>query len=103
MINFNNPIEQEFYIMGETYSNRNFPRTCDPNNNSVVYLFDKSYNMIGSYGYIGTSGMGFLGSPGKKLPAGDYIVYVVNQGYQTKAADLSIMWYFVDQAGTIKA
>ena len=101
IINFNNPVDQEFYVMAETYSDRNYPRTCDPSNNSVIYLMDKSYNSVGSYGFIGWSGMGFVGKPGEKLPAGDYLVYIVNQGYKTKAADLSIMWYFLDQKGTI--
>jgi hypothetical protein len=35
------------------------------------------------------------------MPAGDYNVYVVNQGYATKAADLSVMFYFLNQKGTV--
>jgi len=100
---FNNPVTQEMYVMAETYSNRNFPRTCDPGNNAVVYLMDKSYNMIGSYGFVGARGFGFVGKTGQKLPAGDYIIYLVNQAYETKAADLSVMWYFLDQKGTVKS
>lgn len=45
--------------------------------------------------------MGFVGKPGQSLPAGDYNVVVVNQGYATKAADLSVMFYFLNQKGTV--
>jgi hypothetical protein len=60
----NNPVDQEMYIMGETYSDRNYPRTCNPNNNYVLYLYDSSNQMVGSYGFIGWAGWGFNGKAG---------------------------------------
>jgi hypothetical protein len=37
-----NPSEQEMNVVAETYSDRNFPRTCNPNNNYVVYLYNSA-------------------------------------------------------------
>lgn len=37
-----NPAEQELNVVAETYSDRNFPRTCNPNNNYVIYLYNSA-------------------------------------------------------------
>lgn len=71
------------YVMGETYSNRNYPRTCNPKNNYVLYLYDANQKQVGSYGFIGWTGFGFQGNLGKKLPKGKYTLYLINQSYQT--------------------
>lgn len=60
----NNPAEQEFYVMAETYSDRNFPRTCNPENNSVLYMYGPDNKMVGTYGFIGWRGFGFAGLAG---------------------------------------
>lgn len=54
-----NPSNQEMYIVGETYSGRNFPRTCDPKNNYVLYMYNEDDEQVGSYGFIGRRGWGF--------------------------------------------
>jgi hypothetical protein len=38
----NNPSDQELYIHGETYSNRHYPRTCNPGNNAVLWLYNSA-------------------------------------------------------------
>lgn len=72
------------FITGETYSNRNYPRTCNPGNNYVIYLYDSAGKRVGSYGFIGWSGFGTLGSlKGNKLAKGTYKLMLVNQSYST--------------------
>jgi len=94
-----NPTEQELYITGEGYSNRNYPRTCNPGNNYVLYLFDPNNKRIGTYAYIGHYGFATSGPLGEKLPKGDYTLYVVNQSYRTKSANLALNFYWADQKG----
>jgi len=95
-----NPTEQEMYVVGETYSDRNFPRTCEPNNNYVLYLFDSSGERVGEYAFIGWSGWGFVGKAGKKLPKGTYELQLVNQVYDTQTANVSLNFYWTDSKGT---
>jgi len=94
-----NPSEQELYIVGETYSGRNFPRTCNPRNNYVLYMYDSSNKMVGTYGFIGRRGFGFIGKAGEKLPKGDYKLYLVNQSYSSQAAHVTLNFYWKDTAG----
>jgi len=37
-----NPADQEMYVVGDTTSNRNMPRVCNPNHRVVTYLFDSN-------------------------------------------------------------
>jgi len=88
--------------MGETYSARNYPRSCNPNNNYVLYLY-KGSTRVGGYGFIGWQGFGFNGKAGEKLPKGDYTLYLINQSYKTKVADITLSFYWADDKGTVKA
>lgn len=71
------------YVVAETYSDRNYPRTCNPNNNYVIYLYNSAGNRVGNYGFIGWAGWGFNGLMGQKLPAGTYTAWLINQSYTT--------------------
>lgn len=97
-----NPVAQEFYVVGETYANRNFPRTCNPGNNGVVWLYNSSGSRVGNYGYMGWAGFGMVGgAPGGKLPAGTYEVRVWNQSAGKKTLDAAISFYWLDKKGTV--
>jgi len=96
----NNPIEQELYIVGETWSNRNYPRNCNPGNNYVMYLFDSNMKRVGSYAFIGARGFGMSGKLGEKMPKGDYTVYLINQSYRSQTAMLSLNFYWADKKGS---
>lgn len=91
-----NPSDQEMYVVGETYSDRNFPRTCNANNQYVLYLYSPNGEMVGQYGYIGWAGWGFVGKAGQKLPKGTYEVQLVNQVYATQAAHVTLNFYWRD-------
>lgn len=44
-----NPVEQELYVVLDTYSDRNYPRAkCTPNNYYGVYLKDSSGKQLDS-------------------------------------------------------
>jgi len=88
------------YIVGETWSNRNYPRSCNPGNNYVMYLFDSNNKRVGTYAYIGRSGFAMSGNVGEKMPKGDYTVLLVNQSYTSQVAKVSLNFYWADQAGT---
>lgn len=99
-----NPTAQELYVVAETYSDRNYPRTCKPGNNYVLYLYNASGTRVGSYGFIGWAGWGFVGTPGAALPAGTYTVKLVNQASSSgKVADISLNFYWQTKKGTAKA
>ena len=59
-----NPADQEMYIVGETMSNRNYPRTCDPKNNYVMYLVDGTGKQISKFEHIGHYGFALVGPLG---------------------------------------
>lgn len=97
-----NPVAQELYIHGETYANRNFPRTCNPGNNGVVWLYNSSGSRVGNYGYMGWAGFGMVGSqPGVALPAGTYEVRLWNQSAGKKTLDATLSFYWATQKGTV--
>lgn len=99
---WHNPTDQYVYITGETFSERHYPRTddCNPNNNVVLYLYnDATGEWLGNpdYAFVGWKGYGTIAASWTdKLPAGDYTLLVVNQGFQEGEKDLSLQWYSTD-------
>ena len=65
------------------FSERNFPRNCDPKNNAVLYLDKEDWSPAGDepYGFIGWPGFATVGRWKDKLPAGNYKLIIVNQAY----------------------
>jgi len=68
------------FINVDTYSNRNYPRTCKPNNKQYAQLFNKHWSKWGVYDRIANTGFAFLGDLDKKImPKGDYFIWFTNE------------------------
>lgn len=52
------------------------------------------------YSFIGRQGFGSVGKYHEKLPAGNYKLTIVNQGYRTGPAAISLTMYATDQSPT---
>lgn len=78
------------------YSYRHYPRgKCNPNNDVVLYFKDDENRPVDEqkYEWVSHEGFGTMGRWAEVLTKGIYTFTIVNQGYQTKAADLSISFY----------
>ena len=104
-----NPKAQWFYVTGEMYSERHYPRAakCDPKNSVVLYFEDSAGTAVEpdrmSYGYMGWKGFATMGKFAAKLPAGEYTISVVNQNYKEAAKDVALNFYATEEMPTIAA
>lgn len=89
-----NPVEQHLYITGEMMSKKFYPRqNCkhESKNNVVLYHRDSKLKNLSPYGYIGGMGFATVGSRDKPLPAGKFMLLVVNQeAHKGRVADISL-------------
>lgn len=81
MIEFENPVAQELYIVGEMNSRRHYPRAdmCNPQNSVALFLIDNNYQYVGDHSSAhvgGYTGFGTVGSLGTPIPAGKFIIYM---------------------------
>lgn len=106
-IHFTNPEDQKLYIMGEMYSERHYPRKwrCQPKNNVLLFLKDKNHNDVESlipYQFIATWGFGTVGKLNGDLPAGDYILSIINQNHPKGPNDITFNVYASKALPTIE-
>lgn len=60
--------------------------------------------MVGTYGYIGWAGWGFVGKPGVSLPKGAYKLKLINQASGSgTVADVALTFYWASEKGTVTA
>lgn len=90
----NNPKEQEMYVQIETYANRNFPSSCNPNNYLRLAATLPNGNAWGT-AYATWAGHAMAGPVNQKSVKGDYLMKVTDYRYKSgskKAVTLSIYW-----------
>lgn len=101
-VTITNPVKQHLYVTGEMYSSRHFPRNCNPKNNAVLYFKDSANKQVGErYSFIGRQGFGTVGEMVHEVPAGKYTLIVVNQGYSSGPADITLSVYATRQSPTV--
>lgn len=93
--------------MGEMYSERHYPRKwrCQPKNNVLLFLKDKNHNDVESlipYQFIATWGFGTVGKLNGDLPAGDYILSIINQNHPKGPNDITFNVYASKALPTIE-
>ena len=105
-ITIHNPVAQKVYIMGELFSDRHYPRAkkCAPNNNVVLYLETPSHDAVEPllpYQFIAWWGFGSGGKLEGDLPAGDYVLWVVNQNHPRGPKDITFNIYASNELPTM--
>lgn len=85
-----NPVDQEGYVVLDTYSNRNYPRAskCKPNTQFGLFLYSGStlLERTSTYYY----GFGTIGEPGKIMKAGTYKIMLYNWTPNDMDANLQV-------------
>lgn len=102
---FNNPTSQEFYIVVETLSPRNFPRACPYNTFLNTYLRNQAGHQVGKTGFVGNGlfhdTRGFYG---QNFPAGQYDFQIYNWNWDNKkqVAEFTVSVFAKKQAITVQ-